>query len=92
MILREIISDGLFETDSRTLLRKLAFLFGDDIDEDDRILHDGDYKWLYQIGNRRFFIPNMEMMYPLSYHNTYLFIVGWIGIFPGLFLASLLAD
>ena len=43
--LRETISDGLFETDSRTPLRKPIFLFGDDIDEDDRILHDGDYKW-----------------------------------------------
>jgi len=44
MTLREIISDGLFETDSRTPLRKLVFLFGDAIDDDDRILHDGDYK------------------------------------------------
>ena len=42
----EIISDGLFETDSRTTLRKPVFLFGDAINEDDRILHDGDYKWL----------------------------------------------
>ena len=64
---REIISDGLFETDSRTLLRKSAFLFGDAIDENDKILHDGDYKWLRQIGDRRFFLPNMERMYPLSY-------------------------
>jgi len=55
--LREIISDGLFETDSRTPLSKLVFLFGDAIDEDDRILHDGDYKWFRQIGNRRFFLP-----------------------------------
>ena len=63
----EIISDGLFETDSRTPLRKPAFFFGDDIDEDDRILHDGDYKWLRQIGDMRFFLPNMERMYSLSY-------------------------
>ena len=45
--LREIISDRLFETDSRATLRKPVFLFGDAIDEDDRILHDGDYKLLY---------------------------------------------
>ena len=44
----EIISDGLLETDSRTPLRKPAFFFGDAIDEDDRTLHDGDYKWLHQ--------------------------------------------
>ena len=65
--LREIISDELFETDSRTPLRKPAFLFGDAIDEDDRMLHDRDYKWLSQIGDRRFFLPNMERMYSLSY-------------------------
>jgi len=63
----EIISDRLFETDSRTPLRKPVFLFGDAIDENDRILHDGNYKWLRQIGDRRFFLPNMERMYSLSY-------------------------
>ena len=36
--LQEIIFDGLFETDSRTPLPKPVFLFGDAIDEDDRIL------------------------------------------------------
>ena len=30
-------------------------------------MRDGDYKWLRQIGNRKFFLPNMERMYPLSY-------------------------
>ena len=65
--LQEIISDGLFEMDSRTPLWKPAFLFDDAINEDDRILHDGDYKWLRQIGDRRFFLHNMERMYSLSY-------------------------
>jgi len=65
--LREIISDRLFETDSRTPLRKPAFFFGDAIDEDDRILHDRDYKWLRQIRDMRFFLPNMERMYSLSH-------------------------
>ena len=32
-----------------------------------RILHDGDYKCLRQIGDRRFFLPNIERMYSLSY-------------------------
>ena len=67
MTLWEILSDGLFETDSPTPLRKPIFLFGDGIDEDDSILHDGDYKWLRQIEDRRFFLPNMGRMYPLSY-------------------------
>ena len=65
LTLREIISDGLFESDSRTPLRKPAFFFGDANEEDDRILYDGDYKWLRQIGDRRFFLPNMERMYPV---------------------------
>ena len=67
LTLREIISDRLFESDSRALLRKPGFFFGDAITEEDRILCDGDYKWLPRIGNRRFFLPNMERMYPLSY-------------------------
>jgi len=67
LTLWEIISDGLFESDSRALLRKSVFFFGDAITEEDRILCDGDYKWLRQIGDKRFFHPNMERMYPLSY-------------------------
>ena len=67
LTLWKIISDGLFESDSHTPLRKPAFFFGDVIKEDNRILYYGDYKWLRQIGDRRFFLPNMERMYPLSY-------------------------
>ena len=73
--LREIISDGLFETDSRTPLRKPAFLFGDAIDEDDRILHDGDYKWLRQIGDRRSSFPIWRGCIPYPIFNICLFIV-----------------
>jgi len=67
LTLRDITSDGLFESDSCALLRKPSFFFGDAITEDDRILCNGDYKWLRQIGDMRFFLPNMERMYPLSY-------------------------
>ena len=67
LTLREILSDGQFESDSRTLLRKPAFFFGDSIEEDEAALHDGNYKWLRQIGDRKFFLPNMERMYPLAY-------------------------
>ena len=34
LTLREIISDGRFESDSRALLRKPDFFFGDSIEED----------------------------------------------------------
>jgi len=67
LTLREIISDGRFESDSCALLRKPDFLFGDSIEDDEAALYDGDYKWLRQIGNRRFFLPNIEQMYPLAY-------------------------
>jgi len=66
LTLREIIFNGRFESDSRALLRRLDF-FGDSIKEDEAALYDGDYKWLHQIGNRRFFLLNMERMYPLAY-------------------------
>ena len=48
--LRELISDGRFESTDRHLLRKLVFLFGDVIEENEEVLFDGYYKWLHQIG------------------------------------------
>ena len=63
----ELLSDGQFESDSCTLLRKPDFFFGDSIDEDEKVLYDDNYKWLRQIRNQRFFLPNMKHMFPLSY-------------------------
>jgi len=60
---REIMTNGRFESDTR----KPNFFFGNAIAEADRVLYDGDYKWLRQIGDRRFFLPNMKRMYPLAY-------------------------
>ena len=31
------------------------------------ILYDGDYKWLRQVRDKKFFLPNIERMYPLAY-------------------------
>ena len=59
--LREILSDGQFESDSRTLIRKPAFFFGDSIEEDETVLYDGNYKWLRRIGDRKFFLANMDV-------------------------------
>jgi len=79
LTLQEIISDGLFESDSHTLLRKPAFFFGDSIEEDETALYDRNYKWLRQIGDRKFFLPNMERTYPLAYlqHVPVRRIMGW---------------
>ena len=60
------MSEGRFKSDSRVELKKLDF-FCDAIAEDERTLYDGDYKWLRQIRERKFFLPNMERMYPLAY-------------------------
>jgi len=79
LTLRVIISNGRFESDSRALLRKPDFFFGDSIEEDEVTLYDGNYKWLRQIGDRRFFLLNMERMYPLAYlqHMSVRQIMDW---------------
>ena len=91
MTLREIITDGVFETDSRTPLQKPVFLFGDDIDEDGGALHDGDYKWLRQIGDRKFFLPKWRGRIPYPISSICLFTVQWNGILPDLSPLSLSA-
>jgi len=67
LALQKIIYDGRIELDSCALLRKPGYFFSDSIEEDEAALYEGDYKWLCQIGNRRFFLPNMEQMYPLAH-------------------------
>jgi len=64
---QEIMTNGLFEFNTHVVLKKPDFFFSDAITEEDRVLYDEDYKWLCQIGDRRFFLPNMERMYPLAY-------------------------
>ena len=66
LTLRVLLSDGWLESDARMLLRKSDFFFGDSIDEDEEDLYDVNYKWLCQIRNWYFFLPNMERMFPLS--------------------------
>ena len=65
--MHELISIGRFESTNLHLLRKSIFLFGDAIEENEEVLFDGNYKWLRQIGENLFFLPNMERMFPLSY-------------------------
>ena len=67
LTLWEIISYGKLDAPDRSPLRKPVFLFGDSILADDSTLHDGNYKWLRQIGDRFIFIPNMVRMVPLFY-------------------------
>ena len=50
----------------RCLLRKLVFLFGDAIEENEDVLFDGNYKWLC-LGGDHFFLPIMEQKFPLLY-------------------------
>ena len=67
LTLREIISDGRFEFGDRKLIQKPAFFFKDSIDGNNSDLFDVNYKWLCQISDQHFFLPNMECMVPLSY-------------------------
>ena len=59
---REIMTNGRFESDTCIVLKKPNFFFGDATIEEHRVLYDGDYKWLHQIGDMRFFLPNVERM------------------------------
>jgi len=65
--LRELIPGERFESNDHCHFRKQVFLFVDAIDKDEEILYDRNYKWLRQIGEYRFFLPNMEQMFPLSH-------------------------
>ena len=65
LTLREPISDRNFESDSWRLVRKPEFLFRDALKEDAENMYDGNYKWLCQIRNQRFFLSNIKWMFPL---------------------------
>jgi len=47
------------------LLKKPDFLFRDSINEDAEAMLDGNYKWLRRLGERCFFLPDMERMFSL---------------------------
>jgi len=75
------------------LLRKPDFFFGDSIEEDEVALLDGDYKWLRQISDRRFFLPSIELMHPLAYlqHMSVCRTMDWELVKPifGVFLGKI---
>ena len=52
--------DGRLESEARSLFKKLDFLFAE-------LMLDGSYKWLRRLGERRFFLPDMERMFFLSF-------------------------
>ena len=45
-MLRELISDGRFDSNDHRLFKKPLLLFVDAIKEDEEILFDENYKWL----------------------------------------------
>jgi len=65
--LRELISDRRFESTNCHLFRKQIFLYRDAIYENKEVFFDVHYKWLHQIGERHFFLPNMEQIFLLLY-------------------------
>ena len=67
LTLRELISDGSFESDDGAFMRKPVFLFSDSIDAYENPLIVGNYRWLRKIGDRFLFFPIMLRMVPLSY-------------------------
>jgi hypothetical protein len=65
--LRVLMTDAVFTTDAGIELEKPAFLFGDRIHDDRDRAYDGNYKWLREIKGGRFFLPDMDRMFPLFY-------------------------
>ena len=55
--LKELLSDGRFESDDWRLFRKPDFFFGDSIEENEENLYGKNYKWLRQIENQCFSFP-----------------------------------
>jgi len=64
---RALMTDAVFKTDTGVKLEKPAFFFGDHIKDGGHRVYEGTYKWLRQIKGGRFFLPDMERMFPLSY-------------------------
>lgn len=64
-VLREIMTDAIFEGKFRKKMKKPHFLFGDKIKMSKDYLFDGNYK--HQIRGRYMFLPNIEWSCPFSY-------------------------
>ena len=64
--LREVMTDGRFESGKQSLMKKPAFFYGDSIPDSNEAL-DGKYKWIRVVGDKHLFLPDMDMMYPLIY-------------------------
>ena len=63
---RVLMTDAAFATDTHIKLEKPVFFFGDHVGDGGHSMYDGNYRWLRQIGERRYFLPAMERMLPLS--------------------------
>ena len=64
---RVLMTDAAFTTDAHVKLEKPDFFFGDHIKDGGQRVYEGTYKWLHQIKGGRFFLPDMERMFPMSY-------------------------
>ena len=67
MTLRELMTDGRFEYEKRTLMKKPQFFYRDSIVDQDNEVFEGKYKWICKIGDQHLFLPDMDRMYPLIY-------------------------
>ena len=64
--LREVMTDGRFESAKQSLMKKPAFFYDDSIPDSDKAL-DGRYKWICMVDDKHLFLPDMDRMYPLIY-------------------------
>ena len=64
--LREVMTDGSFQSSKRSLMKRPEYFYGDSIPDSSKGF-DGKYKWLRVVDGRNMFIPDMDRMYPLIY-------------------------
>ena len=67
MTLREIMTDGRFESEKRALMKKPEFFYGDVIVDRDSDALEGKYKWIRVVGDQHLFPPDMDRIYHLIY-------------------------
>ena len=77
LTLRELITDGRFELDVRTLLIRSDFLFGDSINEDAEVMLDSSYKCFIGLENVASFSRTWRGCFPCPLFNWCPFLDRW---------------
>jgi len=64
------MSMDFFEGQSRAILRKPDFLFGDLAPDMDQQLLAGEGQWIYTLDRDRYYLPESNRHYPLAFFRS----------------------